>query len=115
MKSTAKSSLILSLGMLMFAMATDAATIWSGLPITFSKASTADPTQAANQDRITPQVWLTRGSSQGLYNAKIESSYSSTSPADTEWAYGTTANLPNLTFQTLGRMERENSAKHGWQ
>jgi hypothetical protein len=86
--------------MLMFAIGTDAATIWNGPPITFSKANGADPTQAANQDRITPQVWITRGSSRGIYNAKVESSYSDTSPADTEWAYGTTANLASLTFKS---------------
>jgi hypothetical protein len=100
MKSTGEAGLILSLGMLMFAIRTDAATIWNGPPITFSKASGADPTQAANQDRITPQVWITRGSSRGIYNAKSESSYSNTSPADTEWAYGSTANLASLTFKS---------------
>ena len=75
-----------------------AATIWNGPPITFTKAAFADPTQAGNQDRITPNVWITRGSSQGLYNAKTEAGYGIGSPADTEWAYGTTASYATLTY-----------------
>ena len=75
-----------------------AATIWNGPPITFAKAAFADPTQAVNQDRMTPNVWITRGSSQGIYNVKVETIYGAGSPADTEWAYGTTANYATLTY-----------------
>src|SRR5437762_12688157 len=50
-------------------VATDAATVWNGPPISFSKSGAADPTLPANQDRITANVWRTRGGSQGLYNA----------------------------------------------
>ncbi len=35
-----------------------AATIWTGCPITFSKAGADDPTLPANQDRITPNGFL---------------------------------------------------------
>src|SRR5438477_9676290 len=73
-------------------VATDAATVWNGPPISFSKSGAADPTMPANQDRITANVWLTRGSSQGLYNAKTEAGFTHFfSPADTRWASGTTA------------------------
>ncbi len=63
-------------------------TIWTGPNITFSKAPLADPTEAANQDRITGNVWITRGSSEGIYNAATEVSYSrNSSPAGTQWAF----------------------------
>jgi hypothetical protein len=74
--------------------------IWTGPPVTFSKAAGADPTLPANQDRITPQVWLTRASTQGLFNAKTEATYThDLSPAGTEWAYGTTANFETLSYK----------------
>ena len=76
-----------------------AATIWNGPTITFTKNAFADPTQAANQDRLTPNVWITRGDSQGLYNAKTETLFShSSSPADTEWATGNITNYASLTY-----------------
>jgi hypothetical protein len=66
-----------------------AQTIWNGPPVSESDAN--------QPDQITPNVWLTRGGSQGLYNAVTESGFIHTySPADTEWADGTTAD-PNLT------------------
>jgi hypothetical protein len=77
-----------------------AATIWNGgPPLTFSKSGADDPTQAANQDRITANVWITRGGLEGIYNAKSESSFTHfASPADTEWADGSAANFGSLTF-----------------
>ena len=65
-----------------------AATVWTGPLITYSQPS-PDPTQATNQDRITPNVWLTRAASGGLFNAVTETSFTNTSPADTLWAFGT--------------------------
>ncbi len=77
-----------------------AQTIWTGPKMTFTKAPGADFTQAANQDRITSNVWITRGNNMGIYNIAIETSYSDTiSPEDTEWAMGTTANIGSLTFE----------------
>lgn len=80
-----------------------AQTTWNGPTMTFTKADNANPALAANQDQITSNVWLTRGNSGGqLYNAKTESDSSkSSSPADTRWAFGTTANLGSLTFATF--------------
>jgi hypothetical protein len=79
---------------------TRASEVWTGPKITYSKAPSVNPMQAANQDRITSNVWLTRASSQGLFNAKSEANYVlNYSPADTEWAVGTTADIGSLTFQ----------------
>jgi hypothetical protein len=67
-------------------------TIWTGSPLTFTKADSVDWTLEANQDRITDNVWLTRAHSQGLFNIANEDAYMVTSsvPAKTLWAFGTT-------------------------
>lgn len=75
-------------------------TIWDGPSLSFSKASFADPTLAENQDRITDDVWITRANTRGFYNAASESFQDNVSPAGTEWALGTTADLGSLTFST---------------
>jgi Dockerin type I domain len=76
-------------------LATAAPTIWTGPDLTFSKAASADPTAAANQDHLTDNVSITRGGSQGIFNAAAAGgdcgmfgcSYShGLSPADTMWA-----------------------------
>jgi len=57
--------------------------------VTFKKANGASPTVPANQDCITPEVCVTRASSQGLFNAYSESSYTGgTSPEGLEFAEG---------------------------
>lgn len=89
----------LALGLWAMAFAAGAATIWSGPSITFSKANGADPNQPASQDRMTPAVWITRRDTMGIYNAATETGYANGSPADTEWAYGTTANVASLIFR----------------
>jgi len=72
-------------------VATKAATIWNGPPVSESNAT--------EPDKITDNVWLTRGASQGLYNAVTESGFTHFfSPADTEWADGTTANYASLSY-----------------
>src|ERR1017187_4125629 len=74
-----------------------AATIWTGPTTNFADAAGSDPTQPANQDRLTPGVWITRGSEQGIYNAATETGFTHfSSPQDTEWANGTTANYSTL-------------------
>jgi hypothetical protein len=74
------------------------ATIWDGPMITFSE-STTDPTLAINQDRITANVWITRGPIQGIFNAKTETSFTHfSSPADTRWANGNLTNYALLTY-----------------
>ncbi len=77
-----------------------AQTIWTGPKITFSKSAGAIWTLEGNQDRITDNVWITRANIQGLFNIAQETSMASNSPIGTEWAYGTTSDLNNLTFDT---------------
>ena len=77
--------------------------VWTGPMITFSNAPLSDWTQAANQDRLTSQVWLTRSgstrSTRGIFNALFESGYTQfTSPAGTEWALGSLADYASLTY-----------------
>ncbi len=76
-------------------------TIWSGETLTFSKSNDADPTEADSQDRLTDNVFITRGNEGGqIYNAALESSADqNASPVGTEWALGTTASLEGLVFQ----------------
>lgn len=74
-------------------------TIWDGPKITFTKENNADFTLEENQDRITENVWITRGNAQGIFNIKTEMAYADfLSPADTEWAFGTTSDIASLTF-----------------
>lgn len=74
-------------------------TIWNGPVTTFTDAAGADPTQAANQDRLTSDVWITRGDQQGIYNAAFETGFTHfLSPTNTEWANGTTANYSSLSY-----------------
>lgn len=77
------------------------AEIWTGTNLTFSKANNANPNEESNQDRLTDNVWITRGNNGGqIYNAKTESSANkSNSPAGTEWAIGDIADIATLTFR----------------
>jgi len=84
--------------LLLFSNATRAATIWNGPTITFSE-TTFDPTLAMNQDRMTDNVWITRGAFQGIFNAKSESFFThNLSPLGTEWADGALTNYASLTY-----------------
>jgi hypothetical protein len=76
--------------------------VWSGFSYSFEKFDFANPALPANQDRITDNVWLTRGNSGGLYNIQSESGYSvpppvgQGSPVGTQWA--TALNNPTKTI-----------------
>lgn len=82
--------------------------VWSGDDVSFSKPAFADATDAANQDRITDGVWLTRDNIRGLYNIAVENRYIPPgSPADTRWAFAgingnpetvSAANFADLTY-----------------
>jgi autotransporter-associated beta strand protein len=75
-----------------------AATVWTGPSITYTEPG-MDPTLAADQDRITADVWITRASSQGIFNAEQETGFThDLSPVDTEWADGSAVNWASLTF-----------------
>ncbi len=72
--------------------------IWKGPSITFTKADLADWTQAANQDRLSDSVWLTRQDTKSIFNIKANSGYVAGSPKGTLWSMGTTADIATLTF-----------------
>lgn len=74
--------------------------IWTGPSISFTKPRGADWTLVEYQDRITDNVWITRSEDKGIFNIKAETSYIQlNSPSDTEWAFGTTADIGTLVFQ----------------
>src|SRR3989442_4432664 len=76
-----------------------AATVWNGPTISFTKSNYANPLLAENQDRLTPNVWITRGSSRGLFNPKPESIFTHyLTPAGTEWANGSLENYATLSY-----------------
>lgn len=74
--------------------------VWNGATVSFAKTDYADWNDPVNQDRITSKVWITRQNSEGLFNIKNETGYNNDTPSDTEWAYGTTADLGTLSFST---------------
>jgi hypothetical protein len=77
-----------------------AAQVWNGPTIGFTNLLGSDPTLPASQDRITPNVWLTRGATRGIYNIKVENGYThNLSPVGTEWAYGQLTNYSSLFYQ----------------
>ena len=75
--------------------------VWTGATFSFEKMDGANPTDAANQDRLSSTVALTRGNEGGqIYNAISENSFDKdTSPAGTKWALGTIDNIDNLDFK----------------
>ena len=79
---------------------TDSATIWNGATITFTKSDGSDPNVVANQDRLSSNVWITRGNDGGqIYNIVKESVADKTnSPVGTKWAIGTLSQIETLSF-----------------
>ena len=78
---------------------TNAQTIWTGEKIVFTKADGSDWTLRSNQDSITNNVSITRASTKGIFNIEKETIYTTdVSPADTKWAFGTTADIETLNF-----------------
>ncbi|MFH2091120.1 MAG: hypothetical protein ABIJ31_02045 [Pseudomonadota bacterium] len=71
--------------------------IWTGSTISFTKPDGADWTDPANQDTIVPGTTITRQDDQGIFNININEGYNATSPENTEWASGTTADEDLLT------------------
>lgn len=71
----------------------------SGGTVVFSRADNVDWTLAENQDRITDDVWITRGSSRGIFNIAQEDEFdrnTDVSPAGTLWAYGATGETEEI-------------------
>ena len=78
----------------------NAQTTWTGPVTTFTKANFADWTLKENQDSIAGNVKITRADTAGIFNIASEEKYTKkSSPADTEWAFGTTAEIGSLAFQ----------------
>lgn len=77
--------------------------IWDGPNLTFTKDSGADVNDPANQDRITDDVWITRGNEGGqIFNIKSENNASkANSPSGTLWAVGSINNIGDLQFQSF--------------
>jgi len=70
--------------------------IWDGPAFTF-----VHPVDVGTsvQDQLTPNVWLTRDTVQGLFNAALETAYTKQiSPQDTAWAYGLLADYASLSY-----------------
>jgi hypothetical protein len=85
-------------GSLFAAFTLSAATVWTGPIVSFTEA-TSDPTLPQNQDRLTPNVWITRGALQGIFNKKTEASFTHfLSPADTAWADGNLSDYATLSY-----------------
>jgi hypothetical protein len=83
--------------------------IWTGPTTTFTKESNSDWLLAANQDRLTENVWITRGNNAGLFNIVTDSvaqkkACQSTGPFGTKWAYGKAENFASLDFKTIGQL-----------
>ena len=77
--------------------------IWTGALKTFVKGDEMDPKNQLNQDRITDNVWITRGNDGGqIYNAAKESNDNKTqSPIGTQWALGTLDKVNDLNFKNF--------------
>lgn len=76
------------------------AIVWDGPVVNFNHPNGVG---TSVQDQLTPGVWLTRDTSQGLINAFTETAYThKVSPQDTEWAFGS---LPD--YATLGYTDWE--------
>jgi hypothetical protein len=96
-----------------------AQTVWSGLTYTFTKAEGTDPQLGQNQDRITNNVWITRGLGGGLLNAATECDLTSGctythhfSPQGTEWA---TALMPINSTKTITATNWQNLTFVNWE
>jgi hypothetical protein len=93
--------------------------VWSGLTTSFSKPAGADPALPASQDRITNNVWVTRGQfAMGLLNAVLECPGGSctythnVSPVGTEWA---TAGMLANTGKTIAATNWQNLSFTNWE
>ena len=66
----------------------------------FTKYNYADPSNELSQDRITDEVWITRGSNQGLFNAYTDSGWdwNDQGPHGTEWHWGPASNNNNYSW-----------------
>ena len=78
-----------------------AATLWTGPNINFTQSTSTESDVV-----VAGKVVLTRGGNDGLFNTAAGEVYppGPSSPADTEWAFGTLGNFSSLTYQSLESM-----------
>jgi len=74
--------------------------VWDEDIVLFEKMDNTPTTSTSNQDRITDNVWITRGTSGGqIFNIRVESEFNKqNSPVGTTWARGSASNASNLVF-----------------
>jgi hypothetical protein len=104
-----------------------AQTVWSGLTFNYTHADGLNPTDPANQDRITNEVWITRGQfGGGLLNAAPPTGSDpadcdpifgcnyqhNLSPVDTEWA---TSRMLANSDKTIAATNYQNLAFTNWE
>ncbi|MDF1808160.1 MAG: hypothetical protein P1U42_00535 [Phycisphaerales bacterium] len=92
-------------GVCSFASVSNAETVFSGLDFSYHYAGFGDLSLEENQDRITDNVWIVRGTMRGVFNIAQEPFYQGSgsfgpSPLGTLWAYGTTADYDTLSYTT---------------
>ena len=72
--------------------------------VNFVKADNADWTIPANQDRITDNVWLTRGSSNDIFNIAVDQSDVGSTPTNTLWALGASVDVAFSDYENLNNV-----------
>lgn len=70
--------------------------------VEFSKTNYADPFLDENQDRITHEVWITRGDNMGLFNAFNQTGHDYCGPLGTDWKLGPTDEDSDVSGNTYG-------------
>ena len=97
----------------------EASTIWTGPSTNYTQPAPHNGSTAAQQDHITSDCWITRSTRLPMYNVAPgfnESSFTpgGVSPANTEWAFGTLADLSggNAYVRYLGEYDRRRGG--GW-
>jgi len=84
----------------------DITNLWTGSALTYVYEGGGDPLLEENQDRITDNVWITRGANRPIFNASLENAFNlgttypeSISPEGTRWAVGSISDgIENLNF-----------------
>lgn len=80
--------------------------IWDRGDILFKKRHGADWTLERHQDRITENVWITRGNIMGIFNIAQENFPTpAQSPVDTEWAFLNNNPLEELTASNFANLQ----------
>ena len=79
--------------------------VYSGYDHSFSYEGNGDVNDPENQDRITDNVWITRGATRGIFNIAQEPAFTGTgnnspSPIGTLWALGNTSSYDTLDYMT---------------